>query len=632
MIKNLSQVFRIFFILCLMQHIGLAAGKCKKSAELESIVPKEFRSDYKPLDASQAVEIQLGPKKILVQNRKIAKKLIQTHDSSSQLPKKPELLSIARLLAEEGATEFPVTEEGYLAAANNGNHAGGYGQFMWFRDLARAFKGIVSLPNLKRKFNYKATKINEDQAEALQMGQALIELLVEPEQIARLLKVIENPEILNDPNDGYRNVPFIRLSIKGRRKGEKLTKEIIEKESQWGHKQNDALALYAHSLLDALGSKTIEQEQMTTTLKSQLLLLSAFFERAVFYKMEDTGAWEELMGVRTSSIGLVTSFLERMKNGLSEGHTKSLKEALFFAELNQELETGKVKSFLDNYMIQFKSEFAFTSTEAFDTVTSSLNSLKQSIDSSYKVLLPALGIHRKDAKTTYTRLKEVTRGDVLRDEDAAILHLLLYPPERLTVEDKLHILSQLKKKLLRPAGVARYKSDWFLYGNAHPIEFAGNFPFTANFFSIKDGNGYRATTFGEREMIYQEFQSQKHKKDMRKVEEYVGENMEAQWSFQDAMFTQIYIQLYKETGDIHHMQEAWFHLARALGTITGENQINIEGHAISPFRAPEAWIPVTLTIKEKSFLTYFASENSPLNWTTAEIVTALNDYLEALEN
>ena len=629
MFKNKFLVY-VVICFCFGQASIFAAGICTDSAKLDSIVPKKFKADYSKLDQSQAVQIKLGKRSLLVQNREIATRLLSTHDTETKLPKKDKLLSIARLLAEKNTTEFPVTKEGYLAAANNGNHAGGYGMFMWFRDLARAFKGIVSLPKLKSMFHFNRSKIKEDREEALRMGQAMIDLFIEPEQFARILKNIDNPEFLNDPVNGYRNVPHIRLSIHGRQEGEKLTDEIIEKESQWGHKQNDAFALYAHSLLDALGSNTVHPRQMNTHIKAQLLFLSAFFERVKFYEMEDTGAWEELMGVRSSSIGLVTSFLERMENGLRQAKTNSINEAMFFASLNKEIKGSKIKDFLTDYMSSYKTEFDFTAPELLEKLNQSLANLSKSIDHSYEMLLPALGIHRKAGKTTYGPMMEVTKGNVLRDEDAAILHLLLYPPQRLTLEDKLHILSELKKKLLRPAGIARYKSDWFLYGNAHPIEFSGNFPFPANFFSIKDRNGYRATTFNERAMIYQEFQNQKFVKDMRKVEEYVGENMEAQWSFQDAMFTQIYIQLYKETGDKHHMQEAWFHLARALGTITGENQINIEGHSITPFRAPEAWIPVVLTIKGESFTSYFASENSPLNWTTAEIVTALYDYLEAM--
>lgn len=629
MIKN-----RLFLYIALSLFFSpifsFAAGTCSESGKLDSIVPKKFRADYSKLDQSQAVQIELGQKSLLVQNREIATRLLQAHDSETKLPKKDSLQKLARLLAEKDTTEFPVTKEGFLAAANNGDHAGGYGQFMWFRDLARAFKGIVALPKLKTIFGFNRSKIKEDQDEAFRMGQAMIDLFIEPGQFARILKNIDNPDFLNDPVDGYRNVPHIRLSIVGRQEGETLTKEILETESQWGHKQNDALALYAHSLLDALGSQTVNPRQMNTQFKAQLMFLSAFFERVKFFEMEDTGAWEELMGVRTSSIGLVTSFLERMESGLRQAETRSVNEAMFFSSLNKEIKSGKIKNFLEEYMADFKSDFDFTAPDVLEKVNQSLANLSQSIDASYDVLLPALGIHRVAGKTSYGPMMEVTKGNVLRNEDAAILHLLLYPPRRLSTEDKLHILSELKKTLLRPAGVARYKSDWFLYGNAHPIEFSGNFPFPANFFSIKDGQGYKATTFAEREMIYKEFKEQKYVKDMRKVEEYVGENMEAQWSFQDAMFSQIYVQLFKETGDKHHLQEAWFHLARALGTITGENQINIEGHSITAFRAPEAWIPVVLTIKGESFTTYFASENSPLNWTTAEIVTALHNYLEVL--
>lgn len=345
--------------------------------------------------------------------------------------------------------------------------------------------------------------------------------------------------------------------------------------------------------------------------------------------MDDVGAWEERMGVRTSSVGLVTSFLERFHSGWNFKSDRNQAEVLFFKDLRRQWDQGVVQKHLEQFLKLNSADFPGDNFKAWSILSQSISNLPSSISNAYTVLFKRLGISvLANGERLYTDLKESIGNDP-READAAILHLLLYPPEMLSISDRLHIAEKLKSKLMRPSGFARYKNDWFLYGGPMAVEFANRLPIDPDMIAVKTETGYRKSELHDRDQIYHDYQNQKYEKNMFSIIEKNGSDLDAQWSFQDSMLAQIYIKIYKQTRKKEHRDQAWFHLARAISAITGENQINIEGASVKSFRAPEAWIPVRLIDEGKVFTVFFTSPNSPLNWTTAELVTALVDYISA---
>lgn len=619
----------------LLGSTSLGSNLCAIYYKKENInfVSAEFAKEFPRIAKAQPVEVRVQGKKVLAYNREIADFL----KKASDLPTQAELSEIIQLLLKNKVMEFPLTEEGYLAAANNGNHDGGYGKYMWFRDLARSSQGLKSLVQL---IEDGRDKVLYNEKEEL-MTKALVRLLSEKEQIARTLNAIINPKIIDDPVTGYKNVPFVRLSIEGRREGQGLTPEIIQNESAWGHKQNDAIALYEQNILDKVAAGELKIEMMSIESQAELIFLAAYFQRVSYFKMKDLGAWEEKMGVRTSSLSLVLSFLERFDQGW-KGNVKDKNkteaeirnETAFFNSLKDNWEKGLydsvVTSFLDGRKVDRLTEhFAFRRELDLikNTINTSFEFLQRAIGEGYSVL--------KDRLRAPKMMEVVDQNNPSSERgiDAAFLHLLLYPPKEMSLYDRLELVNKINNNgdLLRDSGFVRYLDDWFLLGGPNAMKFANVLiPENPDAIAVADGNGFRNSTRADRDELVAEYDRQKDAKDMSKIIERNGTRLEAQWSFQDSMLVQIYVQFYKETKNEEFKKKAWFHLSRALGLITGETQINIEGQPVTPWKAPEALIPVRIMHQGNPQVVYFASPNSPLNWTTAELAKALADYQSIL--
>lgn len=610
---------------------SLCANYYKK--ENRNFVSDDFANEFPQIAKAQPIEVSVHGKKVLVYNRQIAELLRKV----AVVPTQAELSVIIQLLLKNKVMEFPLTEEGYLAAANNGNHDGGYGKYMWFRDLARSSQGLNALVRLVED---GPDKIFHTEKEEL-MTTALVRLLSEKEQIARTLNAILNPKVIDDPATGYKNVPFVRLSIEGRREGQDLTSEIIQRESAWGHKQNDAISLFEQNILDKVASGELKIEMMSIESQAELIFLAAYFQRISYFKMKDLGAWEEKMGVRTSSMSLVLSFLERFDKGWkgkvqdnNKTESEIRNEKTFFNSLKDNWEKGVydsvVTSFLDAKKVDRLTEnFVFRNELELikNTINTSFQFLQRSIGEGYSVL---------NDRLRAPKMMEVVDRDNPSSErgiDAAFLHMLLYPPNEMSLYDRLELVNKITKNgdLLRDSGFARYLDDWFLLGGPNAMKFANILiPENPDAIAVADGNRFRNSTRMDRDEMVAEYDRQKDAKDMSKIVERNGMGLEAQWSFQDSMLVQIYVQFYKENKNEEFKKKAWFHLSRALGFITGETQINIEGQPVTPWKAPEALIPVRIMHQGNPQVVYFASPNSPLNWTTAELAKALADYQSIL--
>ncbi len=613
----------ITILFTLSAQIAYSVDSCHSFfAEKNAGVPNNVQIKFPKLAQSQPKTIQIGNQSILVHNQQIAEKLAVVKGTPTSSTLKP----LVELLYQNETFHFPLTQDGFLPAANNGDHHGGYGSFVWLRDLARASSGVSALPQLLEKVGQPTTGARKSVGD---LNSAMLRIFSEKNQVIRTLQNILNPELHLDSFNGFRNVIFVRLGLEGRKGGKTPNKEQIEEESRWGHKQNDALALYGHSLLDGIARGEIKLSQLTLDAKAELVYLVSYFQRIKYASMEDVGAWEERMGIRTSSIGLVTSFLERFHSGWQQKKSFSNDEAAFFKDLRQNWDRGFIRAHLNQFIKENANEFPTQQNNAWNILSQSIEELPKAISDSYSLLFQRLGI-RTDTKgkRQYFDLTEVAGHENPRGADAALLHLLLYPPQFLTISDRLHIIEKLKSQLQRPSGMARYQNDWFLYGGPSAVEFAGRLPIDPDMIAVKDQNGFRPSTRADRDQVYADFMKQKYDKDMSAIIEKNGEGLDAQWSFQDSMLAQIYVKLYQETQNKMHLDQAWFHLARALAAVTGQHQINIEGATVEAFRAPEAWIPVKMIDQGKEFTVYFTSPNSPLNWTTAELVTALNKYIE----
>jgi hypothetical protein len=619
-----------FFPALIIFNLSLATAqgaiKCRKIVSTgQSSWSEAIKKDYPVLTQSQPVKVKMQKGHMYVHNTEILPFLTQ-----GQLNQPAKIKELIQLLSKNGTFEFPITEGGFLPAANNGEHHGGYGSFTWLRDLARVNVGVSALPRLLKG----ASRENSTVAQNLKrMDKALLRLFSETEQMQRTIQNILDPNFHNDAHFGYRNVIFVRLGLGPREHGTRLTKSDIEKEASWGHKQNDALAMYAHAILDGIASGRISQQQMSLDAKAELIYLAAYFQRVKYFRMEDVGAWEERMGVRTSSVGLVTSFLERFnQNWRLENPDVSQHEASFFKHLRGDWNKGIYKKHLESFISQNSEVFKEPADGAWGILKNSIEELPQSIAMGYETLFKGLGIKRTtDGQTRYGKVNEVLEGNDKRGVDAALLHLLLYPLKELKLQDRLHVIHEIEKELLKESGINRYKEDWFLYGGPSAIESAGKLPLDPDMIAKFERGNFVSTNREDRDRIYAEYKRQSYSKYMKEIVRESGEGLEAQWSFQDAMMTQIYVRLYRETFDKKYLTQAKLHLARALAAVTGHNQINIEGASVVAFRVPEAWIPVKLIYQGKEVTAYFTSPNSPLNWSTAELVTALNDYVNVLE-
>ncbi|MCB0411969.1 MAG: hypothetical protein KDD22_05545, partial [Bdellovibrionales bacterium] len=476
-----------------MHSIALAASTCASVvSEAKSILSPEVRQALPELEASQPVILGKGNDAVLVHNRWVAEQL-KAMEGANGLPIAEKFAGFSVDLHNKGVMDVIQTQEGYVPAAANGNHHGNYGNFVWYRDLARVIVGLRALPHLLQK-SYRTLHqpdkglIDKTLFAAKKLSQAMLSLFAEKEQIERTLHGIKDPAWHLDPQDGFRNVIFIRQKLEPRLIGHTLSPQDIDEESHWSHKQNDALALYGHSILDGIESGETDPDSLDPNVKAELIFLSSYFQRLRFYEMWDSGAWEELNGLRTSSVNLALSFLERFEKGWNNQTNPISKEDLFLAQLRKSFESDEFKAYLSNFLQS--TSMGYSAEEAYATLADSLKQIPDSIHQAYSLVFKGLGISTDSLdKRIYSKLAEVTKGP-LRNDDAALLHLLLYPPQGVLIEDQLYILGEIEKNLVKPSGVNRYVNDWFIhFTTVMNPKTEGQLPFSPNLIAIQDEQG-----------------------------------------------------------------------------------------------------------------------------------------------
>jgi len=302
-------------------------------------------------------------------------------------------------------------------------------------------------------------------------------------------------------------------------------------------------------------------------------LLSTYFVKLQYAQMWDMGAWEEQLARRTHSIGLVTSFLEKLLR-------------MYPSEPGMDYEA-----------------------------------IHEAISKAYELLNPRL---------TGDRLVEADEGSYgsHRFEDTAISHLLWWPLERIDTATHLKIIAKLNG-LKRESGYARYDDDWFLYGPAEVAKHVAKMGLLGLFTVQRDDERVIASA-DQIDRLVRLHAQHISDKDMREVTEIAGSHLEAQWTLPDSILSAYFSDLYIKDRKSEYLDKAKEHFIRALGLVTGASDMTSEGDVVKPYKLPEAYLPVPLMINGEVKTVYFTSPNSPLNWSTAEFTVAAEKLLRAL--
>jgi hypothetical protein len=516
---------------------------------------------------------------------------------------------LKKLLAQQSLV-IPLDSSGLAPAANVGMHHGGYGLFIWHRDFARVWQGLSALPNLiknlsdsqPKDLNLKEHKKNAE-ADATSASLGLVRLLEDPQWRRAALENISNPELHKNSDSGFKSVIWIRRLLTPFRENREATNDELLMESQWGHKQNDALATLAESILDAVKAQRLSLQDFSREAQENFLFLAAYFVRIKYASMDDVGAWEENMALRTSSVGLVASFLHRVQSGLSN-HARESAEELFFAGLRENI-------LPDLHSISPELRELVQSSLSLETLSSAI----------------ADGAHLVRERTQQDRVTE-SASSPLRYEDSAIYHLLWSNSSVLSTSEKLKLVEGLRS-LERPSGQIRYNEDWFLWGDA--FRFQEAFHWQKQMLLPNESGGYHVASTEEVHKIIELHEAERFSKNMTGIIALTGPGLEAQWTLPDSYLVQFYADLYTQLGNPEHLEKAKYYYVRASRLITGPNEMNSEGHPVTEFRMPEAYIPVWVNDGGQPHLIYLASPNSPLNWSTAEFILATKKLREALE-
>jgi hypothetical protein len=204
------------------------------------------------------------------------------------------------------------------------------------------------------------------------------------------------------------------------------------KPQQWNHKQNDALGLLLDATLDAVNDGTLTTDDLEKNGRmAALARLVAYLDAVNFYEMEDSGAWEEIPRLNTSSVGLVVSALENLDRTAKSD--------------------GKLAR-------QFVGAFERESSKlGLDTGTSPAN-IGRMIDKGYGLIEKQLGLGGESPGYAKSDAR-------FRTADAALLNLI-YPAKlsRLSLEQKYKIMN-IVKDLVGDFGIRRYFNDNYQSAN-----------------------------------------------------------------------------------------------------------------------------------------------------------------------
>lgn len=337
----------------------------------------------------------------------------------------------------------------------------------------------------------------------------------------------------------------------------------------WAHGQIDAHGLFFSALGEAFQEEFLSGAELTTQRMAVLLKYPLFLDKINFSEFEDAGAWEEISRKNSSSIGLATRSLQVWK-ALLYGASSPARELLRAALANAP------KAIKESW-----SEKALS-----QAVAAGLNTVRKQLQ---------LGGESPDYSTEDVHYRRA---------DAALLHLLTPSPlEGLTVAEKRQIMLYVET-LKRPFGVLRYVNDSYQGGNYWIRLPAGNGPALTGDTSTREAFRWRLSQ--------------------------LEANTEAQWFF-DSLIALAWLHIAEAGGDAvmksKDIHLAKIHIKRALGQLTGSDQIAADGKPVREWMATESIN--TVVIDGQSH--YLASPITPLNWAKAGLDMALGKLQEVGE-
>jgi len=356
------------------------------------------------------------------------------------------------------------------------------------------------------------------------------------------------------------NMPHIRFDG-----ASKDLRDVYEngKPQVWSHSQIDAHGLFFTALGEALQEGFLQSSLLSKQRLAVLLKYPLFLNKIEFSQFEDAGAWEEISRKNSSSIGLATRSLQVWRE-LVYGNSTAAAEVV-----NTALATASK----DVQQSWSKKALSQAIDRGLSTVHKQLQLGGESPD------YPVDDVHYRRA-------------------DAALLHLLTPSPlEGLTLAEKRQIMLYVET-LKRPFGVLRYANDSYQSGNYWIRPPAG------------DGPALTGDTSSREAFLWRLSQ--------------LDANTEAQWFF-DSLISLAWIHIAEiddsnmKSKDLHL---AKIHLKRALGQLTGPNQIAADGKPVREWMAPESIN--SLVIDDHTY--YLASPITPLNWSKAGLYMALNKF------
>jgi len=332
----------------------------------------------------------------------------------------------------------------------------------------------------------------------------------------------------------------------------------------WNHRQIDAHGLFFTALGNAIKNERLSTSAITPQRAEVLLLYPLFLQKIQFHRYEDAGAWEEIPRRNSSSIGLATKSLQVWREILyGSGNTAKNVLNTLLSRSDREVKMAWSKTSLDEQI-----------TQGMNTVHRQLKMGGESPD------YDAEDVHYRRA-------------------DAALLHLISpYPLDGLSQAEMRQIMSSVEI-LKRPFGILRYKNDSYQGGNYWIRPQASEGPAATGDTSSREAFLWRLST--------------------------LPANSEAQWFF-DSLASLAWLHIAEMTEqsrlksqDLHR---AKIHLKRALGQLTGPNQIAADGKPVRAWMAPES-INTVIIAGQTHFL---ASPITPLNWAKAGLYMALSEF------
>lgn len=479
---------------------------------------------------------------------------------------------LERLLIRQGTFSFPLS----TLARKDPRHAQlkvlraastpmwPMGTHYWVRDNALIGERLLNVCLKDKKLSSTFRKLGR------QLLQSALTIMSTPTQLARFRSVIENTS--DQQVRSAAQWPQIFLGIADNLSGEKV--------EGWAHKQ-DAWQILAFHVLDNLASGKLSVDDLSIEHREFLSLVTPFLARVRFYEQENSGSWEELEAVRSSVIAWDMALIARVR-ALAGGMRFAFLEdgfRAFQASLSVYADTSSFHAFLN------------------DLLTRGAETLKRTIPFECP-LYPASDPRHRLA-------------------DGALIYLLQLDTPRLVAE-MLDLpeswIAESEKKLLktiaslfdpRTGGHRRYRNDSYQRLGFFRPETTRRL---AEMYGAPSGDA--SGNFTGRDRV-------------------VPRGPEAAWTHFTWQLSAWAGRRYCETGDTSYLKLQQHYFLQGLRTIGSTPQLSVEqGPEGEPriirlpaYRCPECYL-TEVDQKQRQFL--FPSPHTPLNWATAEALSAFS--------